>query len=62
MVLVSLVLEPSVNRWVNIVVAALLFLFNLAGLPTYPGLYDRFLIAVGLVMNVATLWIAWRWE
>jgi hypothetical protein len=47
---------------VNIVCRGAALLSNLVGLPTCPGLYDRFLIAVGLVMNVATLWIAWRWE
>ena len=48
-------------RWASIGVSALLFLFNLVGLPTYPGLYDRFLIAVGLGVNVLTVTYAWRW-
>jgi hypothetical protein len=42
-------------------VAAFFFLFNLVGLPTYPSAYDKFLIVVGLVFNVATMWMAWRW-
>jgi hypothetical protein len=29
---------------------------------SYPGFYDRFLIAVGLLMNGFTVWVAWRWE
>jgi hypothetical protein len=61
MVFLSLTLPYPVNRWANIVVAILLFLFNLVGLPTYPSLYDKFLIAVGLVFNVLTVWYAWRW-
>lgn len=61
MVVLSLVLPPGPNRWASIVLAAGLFLFNLAGLPTYPGLYDRFLIVAGLVINVVTIWVAWRW-
>jgi hypothetical protein len=32
------------------------------GLPTYPGLYDRFLIAVGLVFNALTICTAWNWD
>jgi hypothetical protein len=61
MVLLSLTLSHPVNRWANIVVASLLFLFNLVGLPTYPSAYDKFLIAVGLVFNVLTVWVAWNW-
>jgi hypothetical protein len=61
MVFLSLVLSDPVNRWVNIVVAILFFLFNLVGLPTYPSAYDRFLIVVGLTFNLVTVWYAWRW-
>jgi hypothetical protein len=39
MVVLSLFLKAPVNRWVNTVVAVLLFAFNLVGLPTYPSLY-----------------------
>jgi len=45
---------------VHIIVAAF-FLFNLIGLPTYPSLYDKFLIVAGLVFNVLTVWYAWGW-
>ena len=61
MVLLSLTLTYPANRWANIVAAILLFLFNAVGLPTYPSAYDKFLIAVGLVFNVLTVWIAWNW-
>jgi hypothetical protein len=30
-------------------------------LPTYPSAYDKFLIIVGLVFNVLTVWYAWQW-
>jgi ABC-type transport system involved in cytochrome c biogenesis permease component len=49
-------------RWANIVAAIGLFVFNLVGLPGYPGLYDRFLILVGLGFNAITVWQAWNWE
>lgn len=61
MVTLSLVLPQPAGRWVTIALAAALFLFNLVGLPGYPGWYDRFLIVVGLVFNVVTVWVAWRW-
>ena len=61
MVTLSLTLKYPAIRWVTIAAAVILFLFNLVGLPTYPGAYDKFLIAVGLVFNLVTVWYAWRW-
>ena len=61
MVVLSLTLPQPINRWANIIVAAFFFLFNLVGLPTYPSAYDKFLIIVGLVFNVLTVWYAWQW-
>ncbi len=61
MVFLTLVLENPLNRILNIGLAALFFLFNIFGLPTYPSWYDRFLIVVGLVFNVLTIVYAWGW-
>ena len=52
MVFLSLTLKYRVNRWANIIIAIFFFLFNLIGLPTYPSLYDQFLIVVGLVSSM----------
>jgi hypothetical protein len=62
MVLLSLTLRHTANRWANIIIAILLFGFNLVGLPTYPSAYDKFLIIVGLAFNVLTVWYAWNWR
>ena len=62
MVVLSLTLQHPANRWANIIVAVFFFLFNLVGLPTYPSAYDKFLILVGLVFNVLTVWLAWGWR
>ena len=61
MVFLSLTLKHPVSRWANIIVAIFFFVFNLIGLPTYPSAYDKFLIVVGLVFNVLTVWYAWKW-
>jgi hypothetical protein len=61
MLFLTLVLSQPVARWANIIVAIFFFIFNLAGLPTYPSAYDKFLIVVGLVFNVLTVWYAWKW-
>lgn len=62
MVFLTLVLPQPVSRWANIGVAVFFFLFNLIGLPTYPGLYDKFLLAVNMGFNGVTLWYAWNWR
>jgi hypothetical protein len=62
MLFLSLTLKQRVNRWANIVVAILFFVFNLIGLPTYPSTYDQFLIIVSLAFNLVTIWVAWRWS
>ena len=61
MLVLSLTLSYPAIRWVTFVAAIGLFVFNLIGLPTYPSMYDKFLIAVGLVFNVITVWYAWKW-
>ena len=61
MLFMSLTLTYPMIRWVNIIVAIFLFGFNIIGLPGYPGAYDKFLIIVGLVFNVLTVWYAWNW-
>lgn len=60
MVVLSLTLPYPAIAWVNIVVAVLLVVFNLLGLP-YPGLYDNFLILVSFVFNALIVWNAWTW-
>jgi len=62
MVFLSLTLKQKANRWANIGAAIFFFLFNAVGLPTYPSAYDKFLIVVGLVFNILTVWQAWRWS
>ena len=61
MVVLTLTLQYPAIRWVSIIVAIFWFVFNLFGLPTYPSAYDKFLIIVGLVFNVLTVWYAWKW-
>jgi hypothetical protein len=62
MVLLSLILKRAVNRWANIILSFFFFVFNAIGLPTYPSLYDQFLIVVGLAFNLVIVWIAWQWK
>jgi hypothetical protein len=61
MIFLSLVLPQPASRWANIIMAGFFILFNLVGLPTYPSLYDKFLLLVSLVFNGVTIWVAWNW-
>ena len=61
MVVLTLVLPQNISRWANIILAGFWFLFNLVGLPSYPGHYDKFLLAVSMVFNILTIWTAWKW-
>jgi len=61
MVVMSLTVPYPAIRWVSIVVAVFLVIFNLVGLP-YPGLYDNVLIVLGFVFNILIVWYAWTWS
>lgn len=60
MVVLNLTLVYPAIRWVNIIVAICVVVFNLFGLP-YKGMYDNFLIIVSFVFNALTVWYAWKW-
>jgi hypothetical protein len=62
MIVLSLMVPYPAIRWISIAAAAALLIFNAIGLPTYPGLYDKLLIAVGLGFNGLTIWLAWTWR
>jgi hypothetical protein len=61
MLFLSVTLNYPLDRWINIIVGIFFFGFNIIGLPTYPSVYDKFLIIVGLVFNVLTVGYAWQW-
>jgi hypothetical protein len=60
MIVLTLTIDHSAIRWLNIIAAAALIIFNLAGLP-YPGAYDNFLIIVSLGFKAVIAWTAWNW-
>ena len=60
MIALTLTLPHPAIRWVTIIVAIVIVIFNLVGLP-YKGMYDNFLIGVSFVFNAVTVWYAWKW-
>jgi len=61
-VLLTLMVPYPAIRWIGIAAAGVLFLFNAASVNTYPGLYDKVLIVVGLGFNVLTVWLSVTWR
>ena len=60
MLVLTLILPYPAIRWITIIVAIIVIIFNLYGLP-YPGAYDNFLIVGSFVFNALAIWYAWRW-
>jgi hypothetical protein len=61
MIILSLTLPHNANRWANIIIATLFFVYTLNGVRLYPSAYDRFLLIVSLGVNALTIWYAWKW-
>lgn len=57
----TLVLDQPAARMLNIIAALAWFLFNVLGITSYPGYYDRFLLLVSLGLNALTVWYAFNW-
>jgi len=62
MVVLTLTIPYPAIRWIGIVAAAFLFIFNAVSVHTYVGHYDKFLIIVGLAFNVLTIWLSATWR
>lgn len=61
MALVSVLGSYAVVRWGSVIMAAVLFVINNAGVKSYPSPYDRMLIIVSLGVNVLTAGLALCW-
>jgi hypothetical protein len=60
MIVMTLTLDQPAIRWLNMIAAVFLIVFNLVGLP-YRGAYDNFLIIVSLGFKALIVWYAWDW-
>lgn len=60
MIVLTLTLKYPMIRLANIIVAYIVVVFNIFGLP-YKGAYDNFLIFVSFIFNALTVWYAWKW-
>lgn len=60
MVFLSIILDKPINKWVNIIVAIIFFIFNLIGIKGY-ATYDKFLLIISFGFNALVIWYAWIW-
>ena len=60
MLVLTLTVDYPAIRWLNLIAAAFLIVFNIVGLP-YRGANDNFLIVVSLAFNAVIVWYAWNW-
>jgi len=60
MVILSLTLNYTLNRWANIIAAIFWFGFNLLSLKGYPT-YEKVLLIISMGFNILTIWYAWKW-
>ncbi|MEO6778319.1 MAG: DUF6326 family protein [Gemmatimonadaceae bacterium] len=60
MIFLSLVLQPGLNRWVNIVVGAILTVIVLI---TMPGAWAFYIVLsiIEVALQVLIIWYAWTW-
>ncbi len=60
MVFLSLVLRPSLNRWLNIILG---LVYTVIMLVTMPGewTYYIFLGVIEAILTILIVWFAWRW-
>jgi len=60
MVVLTMILENPINKWINIIIAGFFFLLNLAGIKGYKA-FDKFLLIVSFGFNLLVIWYAWNW-
>lgn len=58
MIILNLLFNGNILRWVNLIVTVLLFLINIVGVPSYTSWYDAFLIILSLGINILIFWQA----
>jgi hypothetical protein len=60
MIVLTVLLDDSLSRWANIIVAIAFLLFNLFSIRGY-AIYEKFTLFVSMIFNLVTVYIAWTW-
>ncbi len=64
MMILSLVLKGTANRWANIIAGILMVIIEVGtmGIGTAPTLHYLFYSAIVIPCNLFIVWLAWRWR
>jgi hypothetical protein len=60
MIILSRVLKPGLNRWVNMIVSFITIAFVFGGGSSYP--HYLFVATVEVICLLLIIWIAWKWR
>ncbi len=60
MIILSRVLKPGVNRWVNMIVSFITIAFVIGGGASYP--HYLFVASVEVICLLLIIWTAWQWR
>ena len=63
MIILSLILKPRINRWVNIIVSFLLILLIIITrfVPSKIWYYYIYYQSIESIIHILIIWYAWRW-
>jgi len=61
MIFLSLVVKPSVNRWLNMGIATFFLVLNIVVNLSETWVFYLLLTAIESVINLAIIWTAWNW-
>jgi hypothetical protein len=61
MIFFTLVAQPKINRWLNIILSTLYIVILIATNLTETWVFYLFLTAIEVLISVAIIWYAWKW-
>ena len=61
MIFFTLVLKPSINRWLNIIIPVLYIILLIAVNLETTWIYYLYLTAIEILLSITTVWYAWNW-
>ncbi|MBA6338631.1 MULTISPECIES: DUF6326 family protein [unclassified Colwellia] len=61
MIFFTLVVQPKINRWLNIILSTLYIVILIATNLTETWVFYLFLTAIEVLISLAIIWYAWKW-
>jgi hypothetical protein len=61
MIFFTLVVQPKINRWLNIILSTLYIVILITTNLTETWVFYLFLTAIEILLSVAIIWYAWKW-